>query len=131
MELLVAHTNLATDLSCSTFSAVVFLALKKSFIFDCKPDDGWCLCFDKEGVEGTAVGPGKAGSEYRWRRFGNVWRHESSVGCGDVVVEDFCRADAALEDGICSAEVVAKDDTGSAEEDFLLNSMPIGEKLSI
>ena len=24
------------------------------------------LCFDKEGVEGTAVGPGKAGSEYRW-----------------------------------------------------------------
>ena len=43
MELLVAHTNLATDLSCSTFSAVVFLALKKSFIFDCKPDDGWSV----------------------------------------------------------------------------------------
>ena len=60
-----------------------------------------------------------------------MWRHEGSVGCGDVVGEDFCRADAALEDGICSAEVVAKDDTCSAEEDFLLNSLPIGKKLSI
>ena len=45
-----------------------------------------------------------------------MWRHEGSVGCGDVVGEDFCRADAALEDGICSAEVVAEDDTCSAEE---------------